>query len=813
MESIEKKAGVEHLKHLYNVFLKDGYISKVCFTDMNNESFEKNYDGEKTPVENVELGENKKDSQQYYVLISSEKIEKGSITYCFNEGEVSFKSAGIEGTVKEIRRDCSSEGGRKDKRLYMKIKREDIVFHYMNRAIVSVGYVDTVSRSGREREYNIDYCVFPAPIIIENYVDSFNCFATEESPFSKGTIHKISDQEGKYKRKSACANKKGLYKINQEQARLLLFLAAEMGGVKTPAQFAYNMADSNFKVPSEVRFEYCNDYQISVDEERLSDEMTSTACGPVLQEQYHEAFVEAYLDPEGYKDGRNLVYACIEEPEEPDDTMVHLSLLTPGMLQADLQFFTNTSRYVEEEVLFQYAVENGGTVTKAKRVQVKEADRECSAFDVAYRPYHYELFLNVDKETFIEHYEELYLVKKEDTVLQSAGKEDSSYRLPKRWMALKVFTEETIVEVEKMDCNHVYRGIISFGGSHQFREAVQAIIIKPTYKDSLQKEEEKKQYIEDLKRLYECFHFKTTGIDVIRKELGQLLGNNPIKAIDVWNVGNANCIYLQYHDTDGDKGFFFDIGKPAEVIAEKGDDSSVNTRVNTDLEPNAQVLHNLQSLGKVSNLEFGIISHWHADHIMGIEYLSGISEERIWIAPEIKEIEVEKAGICESVIRAAGYLQEKAKLFMISKDCHGSKVISKPGYNLSLWMGCSESKSDINVSGLILQIGDILLPGDCAYRAWPEEIRNNISNFTKIVVPHHGGALQGKDKDILMNIKEDTVAVISCGDNGYGHPMDDHEKRLLGGTFQDNHKKRQYNTCCVNKTECFGTQKSMSLLP
>ena len=160
MESIEKKAGVEHLKHLYNVFLKDGYISKVCFTDMNNESFEKNYDGEKTPVENVELGENKKDSQQYYVLISSEKIEKGSITYCFNEGEVSFKSAGIEGTVKEIRRDCSGEGGRKDKRLYMKIKREDIVFHYMNRAIVSVGYVDTVSRSGREREYNIDYCVF-----------------------------------------------------------------------------------------------------------------------------------------------------------------------------------------------------------------------------------------------------------------------------------------------------------------------------------------------------------------------------------------------------------------------------------------------------------------------------------------------------------------------------------------------------------------------------------------------------------------------------------------------------------------------------
>ena len=269
----------------------------------------------------------------------------------------------------------------------------------------------------------------------------------------------------------------------------------------------------------------------------------------------------------------------------------------------------------------------------------------------------------------------------------------------------------------------------------------------------------------------------------------QMVGNNIVKDIDVYKIGNGNCIFAH----NSNDGFFYDIGfnyrhSPKRISSGKSYNYSETMRKIVKNNPSCLIL-----------------SHWDMDHIAGVAVAKKNYFDKDWFAPDCYDA-------CLDAKRLAKYLDLKKHLFLVkrySKDKtinkESCRLIGKP-INIKgaqndilatykLYMG-GKAKCDgsfPNCEGIVIEYTNsankvVLMMGDVNYSSFNEARKSNNepkiadSQIEYLIVPHHGS--QHTDYGALVNqnsnsIKRGELAIICCtNEPSKDRPNDAHRKKL-----------------------------------
>ncbi len=168
----------------------------------------------------------------------------------------------------------------------------------------------------------------------------------------------------------------------------------------------------------------------------------------------------------------------------------------------------------------------------------------------------------------------------------------------------------------------------------------------------------------------------------------------------------------------------------------------------------------------VERLDYTIVSHLHADHL-------GAMDEVLAAHPEVRSCY--DSGGSASTDSYADYAAEAA-------GCRGTL---KAGDQLDLGPGVqatvlhpSASDSDENANSIVLRVSfagvTILLGGDCPEDDCEEELNPGAVDIYKV---HHHGSASSSSAAFLDRIRPE-LALISVGNNSYGHPTSEALGRL-----------------------------------
>ena len=277
--------------------------------------------------------------------------------------------------------------------------------------------------------------------------------------------------------------------------------------------------------------------------------------------------------------------------------------------------------------------------------------------------------------------------------------------------------------------------------------------------------------------------------DTFIQMVGNNIGHSTIKDIDVYKIGNGNCIFAH----NSNDGFFYDIGfnyrhRPKRISTGK----------------NYNYSDTMKKIVK-NNPSCFILSHWDMDHIAGVAVAKKNYFDKDWFAPDCYDA-------CLDAKRLAKYLDLKKHLFLVkrySKDKtinkESCRLIGKP-INIKgaqndilatykLYMG-GKAKCDgsfPNCEGIVIEYTNsankvVLMMGDVNYSSFNEARKSNNepkiadSQIEYLIVPHHGS--QHTDYGELVNqnsnsIKKGYLAIICCtNEPSKDRPNDAHRKTL-----------------------------------
>lgn len=208
----------------------------------------------------------------------------------------------------------------------------------------------------------------------------------------------------------------------------------------------------------------------------------------------------------------------------------------------------------------------------------------------------------------------------------------------------------------------------------------------------------------------------------------------------VFNVGQANFIQ---GITDKNTSFVYDAGVPNSTF----DNGFGNPDLMIEANRLNPVLENISNICTITP-NYCFISHWHDDHIKGYYAMERVNILNAkWIMPAYSGWkDTNKA-------RLSKFLKDNGNAYEICGH-ENSKIYSNDSFEL--YRGDSgngmNGKPDINKDGLILSIlNKCILPGDSEYKCWPLELKNKSNTVTDLVVPHHGGYADLRNKKILPN--------------------------------------------------------------
>lgn len=269
--------------------------------------------------------------------------------------------------------------------------------------------------------------------------------------------------------------------------------------------------------------------------------------------------------------------------------------------------------------------------------------------------------------------------------------------------------------------------------------------------------------------------------------LKKKLGDKPLATIDVYKIGNGNCVFAQGKDPD--KSFFYDIGfhyrhRPNLVGTNK-----------------THSYRNTMKRVYAKNPSFFILSHWDMDHIAGCFGAKKGFLDKEWFAPDCHD-----AG--NDAQRLAKYLGLKGHLFLAERPSNSTvhaRMIgqidiidsaSQPLATYKLYMGEKErcDKSYPNCEGIVIEYTDVkkgkrvLMMGDVNYasfnsaRLTNQEVEFADTQIDYLIAPHHGSQHTAYEKitdNGKMKKKTGTKAVICCTDEPKkNRPNPDHRKNL-----------------------------------
>lgn len=215
-----------------------------------------------------------------------------------------------------------------------------------------------------------------------------------------------------------------------------------------------------------------------------------------------------------------------------------------------------------------------------------------------------------------------------------------------------------------------------------------------------------------------------------------------------------------------------DVGQGESVILTSGGETALVDcgSSNSYKDPGGLAADTLHSMG-VRELSAVVVTHYHADHTNGLyEVLRRIPVQTIYL-PDIED----EYGVRERLVSLA---EEKgAQVTYVTKetaDTLGDTV-------LTIYPPV-QSGGDLNELGLtaLASAGDfdLLITGDMSSSTEKKLVETYaLPNIEVLVVSHHGSRYSSNIRFLKAVTPE--AAVISVGDNNYGHPSEETLQRLL----------------------------------
>lgn len=213
-----------------------------------------------------------------------------------------------------------------------------------------------------------------------------------------------------------------------------------------------------------------------------------------------------------------------------------------------------------------------------------------------------------------------------------------------------------------------------------------------------------------------------------------------------------------------------DVGQGASTLLRSGEETILVDcgSSNRYKKPAQQVLSQLGSMG-VERLSAVAVTHYHADHTNGLpELLERVSVDALYL-PEIED----EYGVRDKLVDLAA--EKNIRVIFVTEQTE----ISLGTATVTVFPPVG--KGDMNEQGLtyLCTSGDfdLLITGDMS---GPTELAltqmYKLPDVEVLLVGHHGSKYSSQ-QEFLSKIEPD-AAIISVGDNNYGHPTDAAISRL-----------------------------------
>lgn len=215
-----------------------------------------------------------------------------------------------------------------------------------------------------------------------------------------------------------------------------------------------------------------------------------------------------------------------------------------------------------------------------------------------------------------------------------------------------------------------------------------------------------------------------------------------------------------------------DVGQGESVILTSGGETALVDcgSINSYKDPGGLAADTLHSMG-VRELSAVVVTHYHADHTNGLyEVLRRIPVQTIYL-PDIED----EYGVRERLVSLA---EEKgAQVTYVTKE-----TADTLGDTILTIYPPVQSGGDLNELGLtaLASAGDfdLLITGDMSGSTEKKLVETYaLPDIEVLVVSHHGSRYSSNIRFLKAVTPE--AAVISVGDNNYGHPSEETLQRLL----------------------------------
>lgn len=266
------------------------------------------------------------------------------------------------------------------------------------------------------------------------------------------------------------------------------------------------------------------------------------------------------------------------------------------------------------------------------------------------------------------------------------------------------------------------------------------------------------------------------------------LGHELLSTIDVYKVGNGNCVYAQ--GESGDMSFFYDIGfhyrhRPKIIVP-------------------GRLYSYVESMKRIyaQKPSFFILSHWDMDHIAGSAAARKDFLDRDWFAPDCWDA-------CADAKRLARYLDLKKHLILAKRPMSGvaagrcigkvevkrsaasSQILATYRFYMGQKAPCDSSLP--NCEGIVIEYTDqiakrrVLMMGDVNYasfntaRSANHHLELADTPIDYLIAPHHGSERTGYEKitDGKAPIKG-RLAILCCTNRpDENRPNQGHKDELM----------------------------------
>lgn len=407
-----------------------------------------------------------------------------------------------------------------------------------------------------------------------------------------------------------------------------------------------------------------------------------------------------------------------------------------------------------------------------------EDDEYRRAAQQHYRPYLFSYIVEVDEEK----YKKLKELQKRLEGLERLSLDEEDEPSPYLWLAC---TFDPDINVPYMDLDGYV--VQSASRINKIRENLYII-------------EDEKISRQTIKSILEGYKLRNSCLkddDLFIRLIENKLGHNRLSAIDVYKIGNGNCVFAQ--GVDNDVSFFYDIGfnykhRPQKIV------------------PGVSYSY-IDTMKKIyaQNPSFFILSHWDMDHIAGSVAARKEFLDKDWFAPDCYDA-------CADAKRLAKYLDLKNHLYLAKRPSKektlsgrliGHQICINSTASLSktlaiyrLYMGEKKpcDRSYPNCEGIAIEYMDVakkknvLMMGDVNYASFNKARSVNKdtlfadTQIDYLIVPHHGSKHTAYKQITDSNkiIKKGKQAIICCTNEPTSNRPNDIHRKELEKRFADN---------------------------